>query len=67
MRVLSFPELKSAKGIPFSRQHIHRMVKSKRFPAPLKLGVATNSWDEQEIDEWLEARKVERDRNSVAA
>jgi prophage regulatory protein len=55
-KLLSFAELKSAKGIPFSRQHIHRLVSAGQFPQPIKLGLATNAWLENEIDAWLEAR-----------
>jgi prophage regulatory protein len=56
MKLLSFPELKSVKGIPFSRQHVARLVSAGKFPAPIKLGEATNAWLEAELDEWLEAR-----------
>jgi prophage regulatory protein len=55
-KLLSFPELKSEKGIPFSRQHVHRLVSAGEFPPPIKLGAATNAWLENEIDAWLKAR-----------
>jgi prophage regulatory protein len=55
-KLLSFPQLKSAKGIPFSRQHVHRLVSAGDFPQPIKLGLATNAWLEDEIDAWIEAR-----------
>ncbi len=55
-RLLSFPELQSAKGIPFSRQHVHRLIRAGTFPAPVKLGPMTNAWLESELDDWLEAR-----------
>lgn len=57
--LLAFPDLK-AKGIPFTRQHLHRLIKRGRFPPPLKLGVGTNRWLENEIDQWLAERALER-------
>ena len=56
MKLLSFPELKTVKGVPFSRQHVARLVAAGKFPAPVKLGEATNAWVEAELDEWLDAR-----------
>ena len=53
---LSFAELKTTKGIPFSRQHVYRLVSAGEFPAPIKLGAMTNAWLEHEIDAWLDAR-----------
>lgn len=58
--LLAFPDLK-AKGIPFTRQHLHRLIKRGRFPPPLKLGVGTNRWIEDEIDQWLAERAMDRD------
>jgi prophage regulatory protein len=61
MKVLSFPELKTQKGIRFSRQWIHKLVKARHFPAPVPIGVATKGWIEAEIDAWITARINERD------
>ena len=36
--LLAFSDLK-AKDIPFTRQHVARLIKQGRFPAPIKLGV----------------------------
>ena len=59
-RVLSFDDLKGLKGIRWSRQHMWREVKAKRFPAPVKLGENTVAWFEDEIDLWLDQRIAER-------
>jgi prophage regulatory protein len=64
-RILSLSELKSKKGIPFSRQHVHRLVKLGRFPRPIKVGEATNGWLESEIDAWLVAKIAERDQKGA--
>ena len=67
MRVLGFEDLKPEKGIKFSRQHIHRLVKAGRFPRPIKVGLAKNGWVEAELDGWIEARMKERDAVASAA
>jgi predicted DNA-binding transcriptional regulator AlpA len=57
MNILSRRDLAEKKGIPWSREHIHRKVKAGEFPAPFKLtSRGLNYWDEAEIDEWLEQR-----------
>jgi prophage regulatory protein len=67
MKVLSYPELRTEKGIRFSRQWIAKLVADGRFPAPIKLGAATNGFDETEIDAWLKARAAERTKVRVKA
>jgi predicted DNA-binding transcriptional regulator AlpA len=53
-----------AKGIKFSRQHIHRLEKSpdpaRRFPRHVNIGQNTIAWVEPEVDAWMEARAAER-------
>lgn len=63
--LLSFRDLKD-KGIPFSRQHVSRLVKHGEFPAPVKLGQGTNRWIESEIDDWLIARAAARKAHPLA-
>jgi prophage regulatory protein len=49
------------KGIPFSRQHIHRLIKQGLFPKPIKLGINTNAWLESEVDEYIKNCIADRD------
>jgi len=67
MRILSLPELKTEKGIPFSRAHLDRLIKAKRFPAPIKIGVHRNGWVEAEIDTFLESLAKARNSQAEAA
>jgi prophage regulatory protein len=60
MNVLGFRDLRK-KGIPFTRQHIHKLIRNKRFPRPIKIGGGTNAWPEQEIDNYLEDCIAKRD------
>ena len=55
MRFLSYDDLK-ARGIRYSRMHIHRLVHAGKFPRPVKLGTGpngTNFWPDDEIDQYL--------------
>lgn len=60
MRMLDLSDLRE-KGIKFSRQHIHRLVKANKFPAPVKIGDNRNAWVETEIEAYLTARVAKRD------
>jgi prophage regulatory protein len=67
MRLLSFGELKPLKGIPYSKAHLHRLVKDGKFPRPIKIGQNRNAWIEQEIDAHIEAKIAERDTATLNA
>lgn len=61
MKLLGFEDLRD-KGIPYTRQHIHRLIRQGKFPPPLKLvDGGNNSWTEAEIDQYLEGRIAARD------
>jgi prophage regulatory protein len=59
--MLSRSELRTEKGIPFSRQHLHRLIAAGRFPRPIKIGENTNAWLEAEVDEYLSGCIAARD------
>ena len=57
-RILFFRDLGPKKGIKYTRQHIDRLVKKKRFPPPFKPNGGEhgeNGWFEDIIDDHLEA------------
>jgi len=60
MRLLDYDGLK-AKGIPFCRPHLWRLVKAGQFPKPVKIGAARNAWPEAEIDQYIAEKIAERD------
>ena len=67
MRFLSYEDLR-ARGIRFSKMHIHRLVRAGKFPRPVKLGMganAANAWPEHEIDAWSKNRVADRDGAAV--
>ncbi len=67
MRVLNYDDLKPVKGIPYSKPHLWRLVKTGKFPAPIKWGAARNGWVEDEIDAYIETKIAERDSDQEAA
>lgn len=61
MKVLSFKELKPAKGVPYSRVHVGRLERVGMFPRQIRLGGNAVAWIEDEVDRWLEERAAARD------
>lgn len=64
MKLLTYPQLRNEKGIPYSREHIRRLEAAGRFPRRAKLGDHSNAicaWAETEIDEYIAARFAKRD------
>jgi prophage regulatory protein len=51
---LYFPDDLKRRGIPFSRQHIDRLIKAGQFPKPVKV-FSRNAWVAAEIDAFIEA------------
>jgi prophage regulatory protein len=64
--LLSSQDLREKKGIRFTRQHLHRLVKDGKFPAPIKVGENTNAWVEPEIDTYIERCISKRDAATAA-
>lgn len=63
MQLVSFEELKGM-GIPFSTQHLNRLIRTGDFPKAIKLGPARNSrkaWLRSDIEMWINDRIAERD------
>ena len=57
MKVLSFPQLESAKGIRYSRRHVRRLELAGEFPKSIALSPSTIGWIEEEIDAWIASRR----------
>jgi predicted DNA-binding transcriptional regulator AlpA len=49
-KLIQFCELKSVKGIPFTRRHIARLEDNGEFPQRVKIGQHRIGWVESEID-----------------
>jgi prophage regulatory protein len=59
-RALRYPQLKTEKGVPFTRQYLGRLEKADKFPHHIRLGGNTVAWLEHEIDQWLDERARSR-------
>jgi prophage regulatory protein len=57
VKLLGFNELKSTRGITFSRQHIWRLEQAKKFPIRVPVGEHHIGWVEAEIDAYI-AEKI---------
>src|SRR5438067_1441569 len=62
MNLVPFKGLRD-RGIPYSREHIRRLVIEELFPQPVKIGGglrSKNAWLEDEIDAWIKQRAAAR-------
>jgi prophage regulatory protein len=62
---LRYQDLKPLKGITFSRQHIGRLQKARKFPLSVSFGDNTEVFLEHEVDQWVADRIAERDAKAT--
>lgn len=68
MKLLNFDELRSEKGISYSKSHLFRLIRTKKFPRPVRIGENRIGFVESEIDDFIKLKIKERDSsNSEAA
>jgi prophage regulatory protein len=67
MRIISYDELKPAKGISYSKVQLWRLEKQNKFPKRVPLSPNRSGWVEAEIDDWLASKIAERDGRPVEA
>lgn len=48
--------------LALSRNAIERLIADEGFPAPIKLGPRSKGWAVDEVHDWLEQRKSQRDQ-----
>ena len=61
-KVIKLKEVK--KLTTLSTASIYRQIKDKSFPRQIKLGERSSAWFYEEIMQWLEDKRVERDGES---
>jgi prophage regulatory protein len=64
-RLLSYQALR-ARGIPWTRVHLARLEAAEKFPRHINVGESSIAWFEDEIDDFLEAKALERDAKALA-
>jgi prophage regulatory protein len=62
LKLCSVKELKSVFGIPYSRQHIWRLIGERRFPPAVKLGQCRVAFRCSDVEEWIQDRIAETTR-----
>jgi prophage regulatory protein len=60
VRFLIYPQLKSEKGIPYTRRHLRDLIAAGKFPRPVPLSEARIAWIEDEVDQWLAEKAAAR-------
>jgi prophage regulatory protein len=65
VRLLSYDELKSRKGIGYSKAHLWRLEKEHKFPKRVPLGESRHGWIEDEIDNWILERAASRNEEAA--
>ncbi len=56
IRILTFPELRSRKGITYCRQSLSRLERDGKFPRRVQISAGRVGWIEAEVDEWLQSK-----------
>lgn len=60
MRLLNIQELRTVKGVDFSKPQIYRLIADKKFPRQLSISEKRVAWLESEIDAWIQERAEAR-------
>lgn len=55
-RLVTFHELKTITGIPYSRASLWRMERAGGFPQRIKLSPRRSAWRLSELQAWIESR-----------
>jgi predicted DNA-binding transcriptional regulator AlpA len=56
MRLLTYEDLHTLKGISFTKTWIVELMKRDLFPRALKITNQSIAWREDEVDTWIESR-----------
>ncbi len=60
MKLLSYDDLRSERGVTYSKVHLWRLEREGKFPKRVTLGARRYGWCDSEIDAWLESRMASR-------
>jgi prophage regulatory protein len=59
MRLLTYPDLREQFGLPYTREHVRRLVKQGSFPKPrIRLSSRFHAWDEADVQSWINSKRA---------
>ncbi|WP_338821365.1 AlpA family transcriptional regulator [Acidovorax temperans] len=58
MRILRLPAVSELTGLPRSTLYLY--ISKGQFPKPVKLGIRSVGWIQEEVDQWLLQKKESR-------
>jgi len=61
MRLIDYPNLKTLKGVSYSKVQLWRLERQGKFPKRITVGPQRYAWIESELDKWIESRIRARD------
>jgi prophage regulatory protein len=67
MKLVRFPDLAERFGVTFSRQHLGRLAKAGKFPAPVTIGARSVAWVEEELASYIAGAAAARPTPARAA
>ena len=62
MKILRLTDVQER--VPYSKNHIYRLIRAGKFPQRVRLGPARVGWVEEEIEAWVAAKVRERDAHA---
>ena len=65
MRIYRLKETEQKTGL--RKPKIYALIEEGRFPRPVKIGPRMKGWIDEELDEFIEGLRAERDRENAAA
>ncbi|POW26572.1 helix-turn-helix transcriptional regulator [Pectobacterium atrosepticum] len=63
IRLIRLPEVMNRTG--YGKAWIYRLISEGRFPAPIKIGIRSVAFIEEEIDEWIQTA-IDKTRKNAA-
>ena len=62
-KILRRPAVEAITGL--SRSTIYLKIDRREFPRPIPLGLRAVGWLSEEVEQWLQSRKIERDATNA--
>lgn len=57
-RFVSYRELKSLYGLPWTRQHVDRLIRAKKFPSKIRISERRVGWWSTDIETWVSSKEA---------